>query len=1228
MLNVQNNSALGLGATNTVGGNVNSGTTAPVVLAAPSGTLVGPGATLQLQSGVTLGDQITLDGGTLESLTGANVLSNNALIALNASSTIAVDVGTLTVNSNISGTFDLTKTGSGTLVLSGLNSVYTGQTNINAGIVSLTTATALGATTGSAIVASGATLQLNGATLTYAGKQAVLSGQGMGLTLSTLLYGTGALENINATLNTWTGNIVLNSSDATISNTAAVANTLTLTGAISGTGGLTKVGLGVVNIGGPDSHSGAVTVDVGTLTVNGVGQIINTSGVTVNPNAVLTLDNTGTNLTGRFTTSSGASGANLTLNTGTFNFLGNNTVGAATADALGTVAISSGASFIDPTSGTGVGSSSTLTIGTLTRLTGATVSFVPGGTFGINSSLNTPANRILITTLGSGVTTFGTTLNNVVGSNGNTIFNSNILPWATIGTLGGTGPGTSNFVQQYDFVTLSGSSPISVAAYSNYKTSIAAAGPTDIVKLTASETMTANKVVGAHHVRRHHVSPAGITVTQANFTLGVASGAIMSMGNNTLTFNGGTIDFGSAEGILNQNNANLTVNSSLTGTGGLTVTNTTAGAITLGAANSYTGTTTLNNLNDATAVSLTITTVSAFSNGPVNFTSGQLANSVGANFALANPFNFNNSVVTLGVTNRIFLAGPITLTGNNQITVTNPTFFSGVVSGPGSLNDIGGNALVMQNPNSTYSGGTNVGGTANLQFNSSDTVNGNNVTTSGPLGTGAITFAATAPVFQNGNTGVPDYIANAVTLHNAINLINTTLVIGGPATTTAGAGGDITLAGTVNVFGTNTLTVAQSFNFTISGVISGTGSIIKNQTGVVDLTGANTSFSGGVTATLGTVVVGNNSALGTGVLTINGGAVQDDGLAPRTVSNNVILAAGTTSFINALNPSTPFTFTGNIGGTGGLTKGYASLTSYETTMNAVQTITFGSGITGGSFTLTVNGSPTGNISAVAAAITAASESGNTVTITATNTFTAGDTVVIAGVGTGYNGTFTVTGVIGSGPQTGFTYTNPATGLSTLGAGGTAFDSTQTAANIQTQLNLLPATIIGVYQPVVNASVSGATISITFQNISVGANVAAVPTVAVNAAALTGGTITSITPTMGSGNLVLSSTETYTGVTTVNHGTLTLSGGGQLTGVGATTNAVQTITFTTAATAGTFTLTLNGQTTAPIQYVPVITGTAFGRLYRIRQRGHRDVRRGSRLHHRPGDHGRRCQHQRL
>src|SRR5205085_503653 len=136
--------------------------------------------------------------------------------------------------------------------------------------------------------------------------------------------------------------------------------------------------------------------------------------------------------------------------------------------------------------------------------------------------------------------------------------------------------------------------------------SIAAAGPTDTVRLTNTETLSTNKVVNA-------IITAGgnVTVNQGGFTLGVTSGAILAMGGNTLTLSGGTIDFGTAEGILDQNNANISVNSTLTGTGGLTISNTTAGNITLSAANSYTGGTTVNATGSG---NLTLGNVSALGN--------------------------------------------------------------------------------------------------------------------------------------------------------------------------------------------------------------------------------------------------------------------------------------------------------------------------------------------------------------------------------------------------------------------------------------------------------------------------------------------------------------------------------------------------------------------------------------------------------------------------------------
>ena len=961
-------------------------------------------------------------------------------------------------------------------------------------------------------------------------------------------------------------------------------------------------------------------------------------------------------------TASGTTPANLTLNNATFSYLGNNTASVLTADSLGTVAVNSGASFLSSTSGSGVGATAMLTIGTLTRSTGSTLGFLAGGAFGTNQNLNTAFNKILVNALGTGVALV-----------------DGILPWATVNTLGAT-------PNQYDFATFvaSGGSS-SVAAFSNYKTSLASAGPNDIVKLTAGETLASNKVVGAI-LFAGTTAGANAVITQNNFTLGVTTGAILAMGNQLLTIGGGTaatngtLDFGSAEGILNQNNANITVNSSITGTGGLTITDTFAGAITLNAANSYTGATTIN--ASVSTLTLTVGNISAFSNGPVNFTSGTLATSVApptnsqfGYFTLANPFNFTNSVVTFANSvNRIFLAGPIALTGNNQITANangfGATGFSGVVSGAGSLNLLGG-AIVMQNPNSTYSGGTNLG-SGNLIVTASDTVNAGGSTINGPLGTGGLNLGGfgTSGLLQAAATNVPDLTVNAITLHNAITLTNANTIVAGGAGTNAGAGGNITLAGPVTITGANNVVaVTAGFNFTISGNISGTGALTKTNVGALLLSGNNT-FTGGVTVTagagvtgnVGNLIVGSSNALGTGVLTLNGGTIQDDGVAPRTVTNNVILAAGTNSYINAINKSTPFVFTGYIGGTGSLTKGFADLTTYEATMNDVQTLSFpnSAAITGGTFTLTINGAPTGAIpwSATPAtlaaniqtalngfAITNAAESSTTVTITTSGAtgFAVGQYVTISGVAVaGYNGTFALTAASGNT----FSYT-AASGLSTPSNGGLA-----------SALGSIAST----YNPVVNGT-SLSAMSITFQNISVNADGAATPTVSFNGAGLTlsgagvftiaasgssgaveaGNTVTitttaahnfqvgqyvtitgvgvagyngtyyinavpsatsfqyydptsglttpsgggsaavvsSIAPTLGSGTLTLQGMAFYTGTTTVNAGALSLSGTGQLLNT-AGTNQQQTLTFS-GVTGGTFTLTLNSQTTGAIQW---------------------------------------------
>ena len=134
-------------------------------------------------------------------------------------------------------------------------------------------------------------------------------------------------------------------------------------------------------------------------------------------------------------------------------------------------------------------------------------------------------------------------------------------------------------------------------------TSLAAAGPTSNVRLTSNESLTANKTVNAILFAGSSTNGNNISIDLDGFALGIASGALLTMGAQTLTIGNnvnnniqtdGTVDFGSAEGIINNNNSNLTLNSPIAGTGGVTMTSTTGGNITLNVANSYAGQTFIN----------------------------------------------------------------------------------------------------------------------------------------------------------------------------------------------------------------------------------------------------------------------------------------------------------------------------------------------------------------------------------------------------------------------------------------------------------------------------------------------------------------------------------------------------------------------------------------------------------------------------------------------------------
>ncbi|MCM8791143.1 MAG: autotransporter-associated beta strand repeat-containing protein, partial [Candidatus Omnitrophica bacterium] len=120
-------------------------------------------------------------------------------------------------------------------------------------------------------------------------------------------------------------------------------------------------------------------------------------------------------------------------------------------------------------------------------------------------------------------------------------------------------------------------------------------------------------------------------------------------------------------------------------------------------------------------------------------------------------------------------------------------------------------------------------------------------------------------------------VAGAILDLNGFNQIIGSLAGGGTN------GGDVTLGG-------GTLTVAGAANTTYAGVISDAGNLIKQGTGALTLSGANTFGGIGNSLTLdaGTLNINNSSALGNANNTfiINGGMINNTSGAAITLANN------------------------------------------------------------------------------------------------------------------------------------------------------------------------------------------------------------------------------------------------------------------------------------------------------------------------------------------------------
>ncbi|TFY90662.1 transporter [Pseudomonas nabeulensis] len=869
-----------------------------------------------------MGDGYNLVNGTNGRLTAVNGIAGSVGVRVDPLATATVGVG-------IDGAGTLNKLDLGTLVLSGANT-YTGGTLLNGGTLIVGNNTALG--TGTLTAAAGTTLGTN-ANVTLANDVA--------------LTGTLALLTDNA---------------------------LTLNGLINGTGGLVKAGTGVLTLGGANTFLGDTNLVAGGLLLNtatalGSGALNASNATTLDASTALVLGNT-VNLTGNLSvlgsndltlngvvtgagslTKNGA--ANLILNSAN-TFLGGLSLNAGTltlsnGGALGLGALTvNGAAALNNSAAMNVGNNIVLN-GNL-ALTGNN-DLVLGGLISGNAALvkNSTGNLTL-----NGVNTYG----------GGTLLNAGSLTLGSALALG-TGALTVNGVS-----TLANTNtPLVMANAVNVNADLTVntnaqltlagvlAGASNLIKTgTADLTLSGNNTFsGLLDVQAGSLTTLGNGALGNSAGINLASGAQLNLGGNAslgaLTGNGlAVLGTGSTLSVGSDNQDTL-FGGVLAGVGSFTKVG--SGALTLGGVNVLTGDTQVNAgqlLVNGALASANVGVASGATLGGTGTVLGNVNIADGGHLAVASGntltmgslvLNANSNLdaglgaASTGGTALVRVDGNLTLDGTLNVQDIGG-FGAGIyrlIDYTGSLTNNG--LLLGSLPGNVLASNldlqTAIGNQVNLLVNGNTNVqfwDGSQTTGNGSVdgGSGVWNAAGTSWTGVNGSFNaawapnsfaVFQGAAGTVTVDGAQAITGLQFVTDG-YTLASGAAGSLAL---FNGTGGNTaVRVDPGATATLGVALTGGGTLAKLDAGTLVLNGANT-YTGGTALNGGTLVVGNNSALGTGVLTTADGTTLDANTTVSLNNNVTVNGALTAAGSNAL------TLAGSVSGTGSLIKnGIASLT--------------------------------------------------------------------------------------------------------------------------------------------------------------------------------------------------------------------------------------------------------------------------------------------------------------